>query len=160
MVLRLEPLCEAFYFSLLRTYVLMAGVLIYPRHGLGNFKRQLLLPGQVHFVNIDIANGLCITKDGTLIRGAIYLNETKPGFGYRKKISSLKNKKKVLKKLNNLKQKLEKEFGKIFTIDDFKFRILTDAKTIKKVSKKHSNCALLEEYPTHDAMEVELEFLS
>ena len=32
-----------------------------------------------------------ITSDGTLIRGAIYLDELKPGFGYRKKISKIKN---------------------------------------------------------------------
>ncbi|MBW2995049.1 radical SAM protein [Candidatus Woesearchaeota archaeon] len=101
-----------------------------------------------------------ITKEGTLVRGAVYLNETKPGFGYRKKISNLKNKKSIIKKLNNLKQKLEKEFGKIFLIDGFKYRILTDSKLIRKIAKIHPNCALLEEYPTHDAMEVELEFLS
>jgi hypothetical protein len=101
-----------------------------------------------------------VTKEGALIRGAIYLDETKPGFGYRKKISSIKNKKKVIEKLSKLKKKLETEFGRKFLIDDFKYRILTDTLTVKKASKSFPNCALVEEYPTHDAMEVELEFMS
>jgi hypothetical protein len=100
-----------------------------------------------------------ITKDGSLVRGAVYLKETKPGFGYRKKISRIRNKKKVLKKLNQLKKKLQNQFKAVFVIDDFKYRILTDAQTIKKVSEKYPYCAVVEEYPTHDAMEIELEFL-
>jgi len=101
-----------------------------------------------------------ITNSGSLVRGAIYLKELKPGFGYRKKISKIQNKQAVMRKLKNLKQELEKEFGKKFLIDDFKYRILADSRLIKKVSKKYPNCALVEEYPTHDAMEVQLEFLS
>jgi pyruvate formate-lyase activating enzyme-like uncharacterized protein len=74
--------------------------------------------------NLDI-----ITKDGTFIRGAVYLPELKPGFGYRKKISSLRNEKTVLKKLNLLKKKLEKDFGKKFIIDDFKYKYTEFCKT-------------------------------
>jgi pyruvate formate-lyase activating enzyme-like uncharacterized protein len=101
-----------------------------------------------------------VTKEGALVKGAVYLDELKPGFGYRKKLSSIKNEKKIIAKLTELKKKLENEFGNKFAIDDFKLRITTDTKTIKLASKKYKNCAIVEEYPTHDATEIQLEFLS
>jgi len=103
-----------------------------------------------------------VTKEGMLIRGAIYIEETKPSYGYRKKISNLSKSqtKAILKKLAKLKSKLEKEFGKNFLLDDFKLRILASKKLMPKIAKQHPNCAIVAEYPTHDGIEIELEFLS
>jgi pyruvate formate-lyase activating enzyme-like uncharacterized protein len=103
-----------------------------------------------------------VTSEGMLVRGAIYLDEIKPGFSYRKKLSNLTKAKqtKILNKLKKLKSELEKQYGKSFQIDDFKLRILTSKQLIKKLSKQYPNTAIATEYPTHDATEMEIEFYS
>ncbi|MBW3011568.1 radical SAM protein [Candidatus Woesearchaeota archaeon] len=103
-----------------------------------------------------------VTKEGMLVRGAVYVDEIKPGFGYRKKLSNLTKKQQanIINKLNKLKKQLEKKYGKNFIIDGFKLRILTSQKVAKKAAKQYPNCAIAKEYPTHDATEIELEFLS
>ena len=84
-----------------------------------------------------------ITKEGTLLRGAVCPKNSSP------------------KSLRVLKTSLEKEFkNKIFFIDKSKKRILCSPMIIRKVAKKFKNTALIEEYPTRDQTEVYLEFLS
>jgi len=83
-----------------------------------------------------------ITKAGTLLRGAIYLKD------------------KSMEKIDKLKVKLEKTYNRKFYIDKEKHRILCSPKLILKIAKKLPNCAIVEEYPTHDKTEVYFEKLS
>ncbi len=106
-----------------------------------------------------------ISQAGTLIRGVIYLNEFLPKANYRKKLSSISRSRKqsLLKKLNELNSILKKEFKINTEIDKNKLRLLTSEKTVKTLSRKiHPKLfklAIVEEYPTYDAFEVEIEFL-
>ncbi len=102
-----------------------------------------------------------IKPDGTLVRGAIYLKSLKPDFGYRKKLAKLtkKQKSEALGKLKKLKQQIQKQYrirDNLLHIDEQKLRILTSTKKIKKI-KSHCR-AIVREYPTHDQMEVEVDF--
>ncbi|MFA6888938.1 MAG: radical SAM protein [Candidatus Woesearchaeota archaeon] len=100
-----------------------------------------------------------ITDDGTLIRGVAYLLETKPGIKYREMLQALTNEQKqeYIQKLNNINKNLH------FTVDDKKFRLLCGKKEIlarKKLIKQMNLIpAIVEEYPTYDAFEVEIDFL-
>ena len=124
-----------------------------------------------------------VTSIGTLIRGAIYLENLKPGMGYRRKLSKIsKNKKNTyLKKLNTIKNNLKKDFNienNLIDIDKNKLRILTSVKEIKKIRNKIDRnilnninkdkkllknkdlfLAIVEEYPTFDQLELNVEFL-
>jgi len=122
-----------------------------------------------------------LTKEGTLIRGAIYLENLKPGIGYRKKLSKItkKQRNKLLKQLKTIKTNIKKDFKiKHIDIDKNKLRILTSVKEIKKIRDNINNyilkninkdknllknkelfLAIVEEYPTHDALELNVEFL-
>src|SRR3989338_5583885 len=53
-----------------------------------------------------------ISKEGMLIRGAVYLSSLKPGIGYRKKLEkiSTKNKKSIIRQLSIIKNQLKKDF--------------------------------------------------
>ncbi len=112
----------------------------------------------------NIAKPYDIVKDdGTLVRGAIYLESLKPDFGYRKKLESLtkEERKKILLKLEKLKNQIQQEYqirDNLLYIDEQKLRILTSTKKIKKISN-HLR-AIVREYPTHDQMEIEVEFLN
>ncbi|MFH1511238.1 MAG: radical SAM protein [Candidatus Woesearchaeota archaeon] len=100
-----------------------------------------------------------VTREGMLIRGAVYLQETIPGFSYRKRMQSL-DKRKTLEKLKKLRHDIAK-LGidkKMLAIDDKKLRILTSTGIARKLSK-HYPCAIVEEYPTWDQFEVEVEML-
>ena len=105
-----------------------------------------------------------ITEDGMLVRGALYLKELMPGFGYRKKLEKLgKNKrKKILKKLNITIKKLNKDYkikkGYI-SIDDKKFRLLTSPAMAKLIKENFLKGAIVTEYPTWDQTEVEVVFV-
>ena len=104
-----------------------------------------------------------LTKDGMLKRGAIYLADFYPGFGYNEKIKNLnKNKKlKILKKLNKTKSELIRKYKipeKLIDIDKNRLRLLTSIKIIKNLAGNFKR-AVVEEYPTYDSMIVELEFL-
>lgn len=107
-----------------------------------------------------------VSKDGTLIRGAIYLNEMLPSHGYKKKLASLNHKKKggFIKKLNELRELLRKEFGiKGILLDDKKLRLITSRKTVQslasRIKPKLFRLAVVEELPTYDAMETEIDFI-
>ncbi|MBS3089173.1 radical SAM protein [Candidatus Pacearchaeota archaeon] len=84
-----------------------------------------------------------VTKEGTLLHGAVCPKNSSP------------------KSLLALKTSLEKEFkNKLFFIDKNKQRILCSPAIIRQVAKKFKNAAIVEEYPTRDQTEVYLEFLS
>ncbi len=106
-----------------------------------------------------------IDDEGLLTRGALYLPELKPGFGYRKKLKGI-NKEKRIKKLNQLIIKIKNELkfdDKTIIIDKNKLRILlskNDAIKNKKIFLKMNLIpAIVVEYPTADQFEVEIEFL-
>lgn len=111
-----------------------------------------------------------ITSQGTLVRSIIYIDEIKPGFNYRKSIEKINGNKKnrtlIIKKLNSIKNKLMNVYNidnKNIFIDVLKYRIVInpdDLKRIKSNIKKEGLIpAIIEEYPTHDAFEVEIEML-
>ncbi len=101
-----------------------------------------------------------VTKEGTLVRGCAYLPELVPGLGYREKLLKA-NKGEVVQKLNLVKEKVEKVLGLQSVVDEKKLRLLLSAKTARKQAKKLKEIGLLpamvEEYPTADALEVEVE---
>jgi pyruvate formate-lyase activating enzyme-like uncharacterized protein len=109
-----------------------------------------------------------VTKEGMLVRGVIYLKETAPLFSYRKKakMRSEKQKKSIMKKLKSMESMMINELKvapQCITIDDHKLRLLTSEKIIRLLSpvlkKKGYIPAIVEEYPTWDGMEVEVEML-
>ncbi len=109
-----------------------------------------------------------VTNEGILIRGAIYHDKTIPSFGYKKRIEQIKNNKKEYKEIIKDLEKIIKEIKsrnnlkpESIELDKEKLRILTSLPIIKKVSKTIKNkCAIVEEYPTSDKMEVELDFIN
>lgn len=96
-----------------------------------------------------------ITEAGTIFHGAIYLS--------RENIFSEDEEKKI-KQLDEIKKLLEKvKFffpEDYFFLDEEKYRIVCSVKTIKKVKRIFPNCALVEEYPTRDRIEIYSEFIS
>ncbi len=106
-----------------------------------------------------------ITDEGTIIRGAIYLPELAPGFNYREKLAQA-DKTRILTDLNNLMNALIKEFNiseDMIFVDDVKLRLVTDKKILKEHSaqlkKQNLIPAVVEEYPTRDATEMEVDFI-
>jgi hypothetical protein len=126
-----------------------------------------------------------ISKDTTLIRGAIYLDNTKPGMNYRKKLNKIiknpKQKKIILKKLHQIRNQIKKDFkipNHLIETDPQKLRILTSKKIIIQICNKINRnflkniphdknlmkqkelyLAIVEEYPTYDQLELSVEFL-
>jgi uncharacterized protein len=103
-----------------------------------------------------------ITREGLLIRGAIYLFGLEPGIDYKERIA-LCNRKDSIQKLNDLKSRIQKKCTipeKHIEVDTKKMRILTRSCMLKNIAKKiEEPCAIVEEYPTYDKTEVELEFI-
>jgi pyruvate formate-lyase activating enzyme-like uncharacterized protein len=109
-----------------------------------------------------------VTEDGTFVRGAIFLSNLKPSFGY---MTILKNlfpveREKLLKELNATRKSLIDEFGlpgDMIIVDEQKLRLLTNVGVVKKLAKllhkKGLVPAIVEQYPTWDQMEVDVEFL-
>jgi pyruvate formate-lyase activating enzyme-like uncharacterized protein len=125
-----------------------------------------------------------INKDGTLTRGAVYLEELKPGFGYRKKLQKLGKKKKnlIISKLNKIYRELIKDLKlkrNRIEVDEDNLRLLTGLKEIQDIkhdinrhtfmdwmkhehllkSKKELKLAIVTEYPTYDKIILDLKFL-
>ncbi len=105
-----------------------------------------------------------VTKEGMLIRGSIYLPELKPGFGYHNKIErlSINEKRKILNKLETIRNKIvknEKINVKKLFVDKEKLRLLTSKSIVKKIKTKLLPRAIVTEYPTFDALEIEVEFI-
>lgn len=103
-----------------------------------------------------------VTPEGMLIRGVIYLEELKPGFSYREKLAKA-DKAKILKKLAEEAEKVKKLGVKEIDIDNEKLRLLLPRREVKKNCKKIKRIglapAIVEEYPTKDSIEVEIELL-
>ncbi len=125
-----------------------------------SFKDNVQMKRRIHKRAESIKlKGETITDDGTLIRGVVYLPEKKKGIKYREMLETLTEEKK-----QQYMQKLE-QANKIlqFTIDDKKYRLLCGKKEIlarKKLIKQMCLIpAIVEEYPTYDAFEVEIDFL-
>lgn len=97
-----------------------------------------------------------VTEEGLLIRGCIYLKDLAPGFDYQERIKKAQTKE-TLQQLEQLQQ----QFGGV--VDKKKLRVLLSEKDIKEKAKeiKQQNAipAIIEEYPTADAIETEVEFL-
>lgn len=109
-----------------------------------------------------------VDSEGMLIRGALYLEDLKPGFGYREKLNrlSVSDRKIILDRLkillNSLKEKLSLKDEEII-LDESKLRLLL-AKRKAIQSKKEIMAlglvpAVVKEYPTADQLEIEVEFL-
>ena len=106
-----------------------------------------------------------VTDEGVLIRGALYLPELAPGFGYRKILESI-SKPDYIKKLEPfltaIKAGLKLKEDQIF-LDPLKPRILLSRYNLKKhkafFKKLGLMPAIVMEYPTADEFEVEIEFV-
>lgn len=105
-----------------------------------------------------------ITEDGTLLRGVIYLE--KPGFNYKKKLTEKKNKEEIVKKLELIRKDIVKKYSipkQLIEVDDLKLRIITNIGIVKQLAQELKLQRLIpsivEQYPTYDQMEVEVEFL-
>jgi len=104
-----------------------------------------------------------ITDEGMIIRGAIYLPELQPGVGYREKLKSA-NKSSILKKLVYAKEQMVKKTNLgLIDIDEIKLRLTLSVEAVKEFSDDIKSLglapAIVEEYPTHDAVEVEIDML-
>lgn len=107
-----------------------------------------------------------ITKEGTLFRGVIYLKRLKPGFDYNKVLEKVKNKKGIIHRLDRIEDNLKRQFNipdSLIEVDKIKLRILTSAYIADKIKVKLKEegliPALIEEFPTHDQLEVMINFL-
>ncbi len=109
-----------------------------------------------------------VTDDGTFVRGVIYLHILKPSFGYKTILSNILplERERFLKELDAARKSLINEFGipsDMLIVDGQKLRILTNVGVVKKLAKHlHSKGlvpAIVEQYPTWDQMEVDVEFL-
>jgi len=97
----------------------------------------------------------------SLIRGAIYLKELTPDFGFQKKLLKV-NKEKTLEKLEQAKKDLSKHI-KNLDIDDNKMRLLTSQQEVKQNAKTIRKLGYVpyvtEELATYDQFEIESEEL-
>ncbi|MFH1722306.1 MAG: radical SAM protein [Candidatus Altiarchaeota archaeon] len=109
-----------------------------------------------------------ITKEGLLIRGAIYLEELKPSFGFNEKIEKLtpQKKKQLLQILQKNKTLLQREYDippELLFVDEKKLRILTSIQVVEELEKelkeKGLTPTIVEEYPTWDQLTVDLQLL-
>ena len=103
--------------------------------------------------------------NGALTRGAIHLPELSPDFGYHKKIEKA-DKTKVIKRLEKIKDKLQKKFDipkNMIEVDKVKLRILTAAIIVDELKKELKEMkfvpAIVEEFPTWDETEISVQIL-
>ncbi|MBI4152479.1 radical SAM protein [Candidatus Woesearchaeota archaeon] len=106
-----------------------------------------------------------VDDEGILTRGALYLPELAPGFKYREKLESA-DKEKMTATLQPLLEKIKKESAlkdTDFCIDQEKPRILLSEFNARKFKRKFKTSGLLvaivQEMPTADQLEIEVDFL-
>jgi len=105
-----------------------------------------------------------LTEEGMLTRGALYLPELAPGFGYHDKLSRLKTseKKKILNRLRAIRERIirkEKLPEDMLLVDEHKLRLITSPWLARVIKVKGALRAVVTEYPTFDALEVEVDIL-
>jgi len=109
-----------------------------------------------------------VTKEGMIVRGAIYLKEMAPSYSYRKILGSMDENKKglIIKKLNSVRKSIIIKLGineNDIIVDKAKLRLITSQKLVKKnknvIRAMGFVPAIVEEYPTADAIEIEIRFL-
>jgi pyruvate formate-lyase activating enzyme-like uncharacterized protein len=102
-----------------------------------------------------------VTPDGTLIRGAVYLECSIPGVGYHKRLLELGDKTAELEELKKkILEKVPISDEKV-GVDFEKKRILVPRGKVKEINRRLPYCcAIVEEYPTKDEFEVEIEILA
>ncbi|MBN2053191.1 radical SAM protein [Candidatus Woesearchaeota archaeon] len=105
-----------------------------------------------------------VAEDGMLTRGAFYLPEMKPGFGYHEKLNSLEisEKKKILNKLESIRKEILKEEElpeHMLLIDEHKLRLITSPWLARIINSKGLVKAVITEYPTFDALEIEVDVI-
>ncbi len=105
-----------------------------------------------------------VDNEGLLIRGALYLPELAPGFGYRRRLAECR-KEEFLERLQPFAEKLQQELnlsGSDFYLDHDKPRILLSARKILPLKRRFKQWglipAIVKEYPTADQLEIEVEF--
>jgi pyruvate formate-lyase activating enzyme-like uncharacterized protein len=105
-----------------------------------------------------------VTEEGMLVRGAIYLSELAPSFGYHEKLNKLKenDKRKILNKLKAIREQILKQEElpeHMLLVDEQKLRLITSPWLARIIKAKGVIKAVVTEYPTFDALEIEVEFL-
>ncbi len=104
-----------------------------------------------------------VTKEGMLIRGVLYLEELKPGFRYHEKLANLEKEERsrIIKRLEEKAEEVKKIGVEHLDIDREKLRIILPRREIKKNLKDFKKAglvpAIVEEYPTKDSVEIEVE---
>lgn len=103
------------------------------------------------------------TPEGLLIRGCVYLHDLAPGVSYREKIAKA-DKKAAIKRLEEAMVRLQRDSrGAVFVIDDYKLRLLTSKDAVRRLAKTIKKAglvpAIIEEYPTRDGIEMDVEFV-
>jgi len=100
------------------------------------------------------------TEEGLLIRGVCYLPGLQPGIDYKKRMAEV-DRTEAVKKLEEMKEKVSSRVGAI--VDKKKLRLLMSAEIVKDDYEFFLAYglipAIVEEYPTEDGLEVEIEFL-
>jgi pyruvate formate-lyase activating enzyme-like uncharacterized protein len=108
-----------------------------------------------------------VTQEGTFIRGAIYDMSILPSFDYANRLENIVflERKKILSRLRLIRNNLIRTYkipAEMMQIDAQKLRIITNigiVKKLAKVIKPRFIPAIIEQYPTYDQMEVNVEFL-
>jgi pyruvate formate-lyase activating enzyme-like uncharacterized protein len=126
-------------------------------------RNRLILRAKNTAKEYDIVN-----PDGTLTRGVIYLEELKPEFGYRKKLEKISAADNIrfLNILKKTREDIISELGipeKFIDVDEKKLRLVSNVGIVQNISKYLKSRklipAIVEQYPTWDQMEVDIEFL-
>jgi len=105
-----------------------------------------------------------VTREGLLKRGVIY-SRMVPGINYEMEVFGISksDSEKEIKEIENLKKRLIKIFNipeSKLHIDSKKLRLITSVRIARKLSELiPEQCAVVLEYPTSDALEVEIELI-
>ncbi|MFH1063846.1 MAG: radical SAM protein [Candidatus Woesearchaeota archaeon] len=109
-----------------------------------------------------------VNKDGTLTRGVIYLHFLIPSFNYLDALSKLRPEQRqfALSRLEIVRKHLMREYGvpaDMLLIDRQRIRLLTNVGVVQHLAKQLKDAtlrpAIVTEYPTWDALIVELEWV-
>ncbi len=118
---------------------------------------------QLRARNVALPFDIC-TKEGLLLRGCAYLPEIVPGAGYKKQLDAA-DRKEMSKRLHNAHKAVSSALNgsNNVVIDESKLRLLMPRAIVKQATKKLKKLglipALVEEYPTADSLEIDVEFL-